>query len=359
MNAESSYSDSSQAPSPDAGSKPGGLRIPGLGRMSGLLKGRGLWNASGPGGVFMPAPVFIYHAVTDDDAPAGSNGEYLLARRRFVEHLDLLGRCGAATVDLDRLTHRAPPGDGVALTFDDGCISWVRVVAPLLAQRGLRATFFLIANPAYRHQGSRASRQALTWGDVRELTSIHGRDGAPLFGIGSHGCRHMNLPALLRRGGPHAVLEELRDSRRRIEDALSQPCRLLSLPGGRMDRDDATQRALLWIIREAGFDVVRGSTPSYDQDPRVGLMGGSPVYSHTTASMLRFELARLRQGNWISVAHWTWLRATGRWREGESSGRRAAALDGTLSSYGTPALDATLSVPGAPPDRRERRRTDA
>lgn len=288
------------------------LTVPTPGRIRRALAGRGLWNPVGPSQTRMPAPILIYHGIASDDAPTDA---YTLHRATFRRHLDEIRRFGAATLRLDELLDGGSPGDAIALTFDDGCTSWKRIVAPELAARDLRATLFIIANPASRRGGSRAGGDTLSWSDLRSLLELRGRDGAPLIAIGSHTSRHVDLSAMLRRVGPHAVLDELRDSRRRIEDALGRPCRLLSLPGGRADHDDTTRRALLWVIREAGFDVIRDSTPRYDRDPAADLLGGSPVYSHTTETMIRFELSRVRRGNWLNAARWTWLRATGRWNE--------------------------------------------
>jgi len=303
-------------PAPTSRVLPGWLQlnVPTPARVRGALRGRGLWNVGGRAAQYAPRPVFIYHGVCETgSAPAGCS--YTLEQRVFTAHLDEIRRFGAATLRLDDPAEFACGGEGVALTFDDGCGSWSRRVAPAMAERNIKAAFFVIANPAFRRTGSRASGATLTWRDLRTIAEIRGADGEPLFAIGSHTHRHVDLSALMRCAGPHAVLEELRQSRQTIEEGIGRSCRILSLPGGRTDGDETTRRALLWVIREAGFEVIRDSTPRYDRDPRTDLLGGSPVYAHTTAAMIRFELSRMRRWNWLNAARWTWLRATGRWRE--------------------------------------------
>lgn len=120
---------------------------------------------------------------------------------------DLLGAV------LDIATERRP-----GLSSDDGNRSDVDLVLPALAERGLTATFFILAGRLNR-PGS------LSEAAVREL-----RDAG--MHIGTHGMDHIPW----RRLDPQTARREFVDARNRLEDVVQAPIRYAACPFGRYDR---------------------------------------------------------------------------------------------------------------------------
>ena len=96
-----------------------------------------------------------------------------------------------------------------------------------------------IVEPLLRRHASEYSRQALTVEEVRTLARI------PLVSFGSHTVRHPSLPHC----DPSQLDEELRVSKRDIEDWTGQPLRILAYPKG--DFSGREEEAL----RRSGYDL--------------------------------------------------------------------------------------------------------
>jgi peptidoglycan/xylan/chitin deacetylase (PgdA/CDA1 family) len=123
----------------------------------------------------------------------------------------------------------------VRLSFDDGNASDIELGLPGLEERGLRATFFVLA-ARFGGGGS------LSEDDVRAL-----RDRG--MAIGSHGMHHVPWRGLDER----AAREEMVEARDRIADVVGRPVDRAALPLGRYDR-----RAL-GRLRAAGYREVSTS----------------------------------------------------------------------------------------------------
>lgn len=120
-----------------------------------------------------------------------------------------------------------PPLRTVAITFDD-CYRDNLFAARVLAEYELPATFFIPPKyvgtehvfPWDKHLPRMPN---LTWSDVREMSQL-GHE------IGSHTVSHADLGAI----SPAEARIELGDSKKILEDTLSQPVRWLAYPyGGR------------------------------------------------------------------------------------------------------------------------------
>lgn len=112
----------------------------------------------------------------------------------------------------------------VDLSFDDGNASDFSIALPALVERGLTASFFVIAG-RLGHPGS------LRADDVRALAEAG-------MGIGSHGMRHRPWRSL----DEQAVREEFEEAREAIEEATGRPVGQAACPFGAYDR--STLRAL-------------------------------------------------------------------------------------------------------------------
>ena len=144
-----------------------------------------------------------------------SESNFWLSRDRFLSVLDsVAGR------------------EDVRITFDDGNASDVEHALPALRERGIRATFFVVA--------SRIGKPAfLDAGAIRELTAAG-------MVIGCHGMRHRRWAGL----DEPSLREELVDARAIIEEISGQPVVEAACPFGSYDR-----RSLM-TLRDAGYHRV-------------------------------------------------------------------------------------------------------
>ena len=168
----------------------------------------------------MPARAIMFHDVVENDdfASSGFPGEgahvYKLTRPDFERHLDALG-----TRD-------------VALTFDDGGVSFLHPIADLLEARNRRGYFFIttgrINTPGF-----------LTAAEVQELQ----RRGHI---VGSHSDTHPTRMAALTRA---ELDREWTHSLQHLADLLRQPVTLASVPGGYYSREVGRSAAAAGIVQ--------------------------------------------------------------------------------------------------------------
>jgi peptidoglycan/xylan/chitin deacetylase (PgdA/CDA1 family) len=119
--------------------------------------------------------------------------------------------------------------DDIVITFDDGNASDHALALPELVARGLRATFFVVAD--------RIDRPAfLSVGAIRELLDAG-------MAVQSHGMHHR----VWRRLDRHAMREELVTARATIEDAIERPVDEVAIPYCLYDR------RVLAAAREADY----------------------------------------------------------------------------------------------------------
>jgi peptidoglycan/xylan/chitin deacetylase (PgdA/CDA1 family) len=173
----------------------------------------------------MTAIILTYHAIENGPAPL------CLDPDAFRADVDVLHDAGAVTLTISQLAEGlrdgSLPARAVALTFDDGCASAVRVAAPLLAERGMTATYFCVAGylgrtNAWPSQPASAPRLALAAAsEVAEL-------GALGFEIGGHGFEH----APLAQASPTLLERELDEATRALEDAVGVSVRTFAYPYG-------------------------------------------------------------------------------------------------------------------------------
>lgn len=157
---------------------------------------------------------------------------------------------------LDRVVGR----DDVRLSFDDGNSSDVEIALPALLERGLRASFFVVAGRLDR-PGS------LGRDDVRLL---HGSG----MTIGNHGMTHRPWRGL----DPARRREELVTARRVLQDVTGSRVQDAALPLGRYDR------AVLHELKPLGYRTVQTSDRRWAHSdrwlqPRYSVRNGDTVES--------------------------------------------------------------------------------
>ncbi len=168
----------------------------------------------------MRTVALLYHDVVhgeDFDSsgfPGGDANIYKLTRSRFESHLDALARVRSKFL----------------ITVDDGGVSAIDVIAPMLEERAMTGYFFIPTNwidrPGF-----------LSKDQVRQL-----RHRGHL--IGSHSCSH---PQRISR----CSWDQMRDEWQRSIDVLTgillEPVRMASVPGGFYSRRVAEAAALSGI----------------------------------------------------------------------------------------------------------------
>jgi peptidoglycan/xylan/chitin deacetylase (PgdA/CDA1 family) len=147
--------------------------------------------------------VFLcYHSVTKQPRPTRRELKLHVPLAVFVKHLDYL-QSHYRVVSLGdylaaRESGRRLPDYAAVVTFDDGMRNFLTVVAPLLKERRLAATAFVITQRAAERDNTRFdeewtpldSRRYLSWPEIRALA------GVPGITIGSHSHTHPDLTTL-------------------------------------------------------------------------------------------------------------------------------------------------------------------
>jgi peptidoglycan/xylan/chitin deacetylase (PgdA/CDA1 family) len=164
--------------------------------------------------------ILAYHEVMPESVYS-----YCVTASAFREHLLLIGDRGANSAD-------------VQVTFDDGERSQHLHASGILAEHGVRATFFVTPGLI----GSDA--RLLGWSELRELQ----RAG---HSIQSHGWSHKFLTLC----SDEELKHEVRASKESLEDHLGLPVTGISVPGGRWDRR-VTQASA-----DAGYQTLYVSDP--------------------------------------------------------------------------------------------------
>jgi peptidoglycan/xylan/chitin deacetylase (PgdA/CDA1 family) len=186
-------------------------------------------------GSIVRLPILMYHYVRDVDQAADPQGYGLsVSPAAFAAQLDWLADAGYTTLRMDEALACLRGGAGcpprpVALTFDDGYMDAFTTVLPLLRERGMVATFYVvgefIGQPGYM--------------GTDELRALH----AAGMELGAHSITHQDLTIL----GREAALREIAGSKEIVEAVTGAPATSFCYPAGRFTNET---RAL---VAEAGF----------------------------------------------------------------------------------------------------------
>jgi peptidoglycan/xylan/chitin deacetylase (PgdA/CDA1 family) len=154
-----------------------------------------------------------YHALAE------RADQYALSEPQFKDQLALLQReayviDGFEGLELKLRLEQSIPRHYVVLTVDDGYVSAMRV-ADLLGKYDGHASFFLIRDR------SASKPSYLREKDIRELRKRG-------FSVGTHGATHRGLTFLPKE----QCLAELAESKRWLEDVISEEVRYMAAPGG-------------------------------------------------------------------------------------------------------------------------------
>jgi peptidoglycan/xylan/chitin deacetylase (PgdA/CDA1 family) len=192
----------------------------------------------------MSSLVLAYHAV----APSLRRGllpDMVVAASALRAAVERLQGTGLPFVTAGELCGKAPPRAAV-LTFDDGWADALTVTAPLLAELGVRGTFYvspgLFGNTDDR--GMSPEGRILTRDEAGALHELG-------MELGAHSMHHPDLT----RVDDATLRAELADSKAAVEEITGEPCRTFAYPFGL--HDERVRAA----TRAAGFELAMQFAP--------------------------------------------------------------------------------------------------
>lgn len=197
-------------------------------------------------------PVLMYHYLSTPPSDANAyRTDLSVPPELFARHLDRIQAEGYTTISLyDLLAHLwqgAPlPEKPVVLTFDDGYRDNYTNAFPLLRERGMTATIFVVTDFMDEERP-----EYLTWDMAREML-------AGGISIESHGRNHISLK---NRDQDYLVWQAL-GSLETIAFELGVRPRFVSYPAGEFD--DETIAIFASANYWAGFTTIQGATHGTD-----------------------------------------------------------------------------------------------
>lgn len=227
-----------------ARARPLSSRVRGATRRAALAALTRLPRASGPG-----VRIVHYHYVFDDE------------RVRFDEQLRFLAReftPVSLSQAVERLRLGKTKGDEVVVTFDDGFRNQLDNAAPLLAEHGFSACFFLVTELLDADEGKARAFcreklhlplpvEPLDWDGASRLLEL-GHE------IGSHTRSHPNLTAL----AADALLDELASSREELSKRLGAVRHVSAPYGDRVRFSEAVADGARTAGYESCASAIRG-----------------------------------------------------------------------------------------------------
>lgn len=213
------------------------------------------------------AQILIYHSID-------SSGSCIsMASLEFERQMEIIRDEGYNVITLRELVECLEKGDeksdSVVLTFDDGFRNNYEAALPILEKFGFKATIFLATG--YLGKKCRWDKRSdipdlplLDWDMVKEMDS-YGIDFQP------HTVTHPHLTGIPDK----KIREELRDSRKAIEDRIGKRCAVLCYPYGEYDS------RVIEVVRQEGFSAAVAIRPEKEGIFSLGRVGSG----HLTTPM--------------------------------------------------------------------------
>lgn len=230
-------------------------------------------------------PILAYHDVTPDPHPAFRR--YSVTTIEFERQMRWLAEAGYTALDMDSLSEvrrgeRVLPPRAVVITFDDGLLGCAEHAVPVLADHGLTAVFYLVADlvgttSQWMREDPGVDLPLFGWDTARELLAVG-------FQVGAHTASH---PRLTRLDDARCRIE-LSGARERLERELGTPILHLAYPFG--DWDPRVKE----LARAAGYETAcstRRGLSRADDDPLA--LHRVTVYGHESFADFR---SRVRTG---------------------------------------------------------------
>lgn len=178
----------------------------------------------------MKSPVLLYHKIDLPTADVKIRGAYT-SPRRFERQMSYLKRKGfvfyTASGFVDFYNEAGHfPKRGICLTFDDGWKDNYTNAFPVLQKLAIPATIFLVPScigkvTAEVTADGEGPREHLSEADIRRMAAAG-------IEFGSHSLNHK----LFDRIPPEAIIDEVTESKRHLENLLQKDCRTFAYPAG-------------------------------------------------------------------------------------------------------------------------------
>jgi len=171
---------------------------------------------------------------------------YILPLEAFHEQMKWIKSAGLRGLCVSEAL-QSQSDAAVCITFDDGCETDLIAAAPVLAEHGFGATFFVAA-------GFLGTTGYMTKAQLRELAELG-------FEIGCHSMTH---PYLCDISEPE-LKREIVDAKQSIEQILGSSIQHFSCPGGRYDLRtlDMAKRAGFVTVSNSEFHANSSATDRY------------------------------------------------------------------------------------------------
>jgi peptidoglycan/xylan/chitin deacetylase (PgdA/CDA1 family) len=200
----------------------------------------------------MNLPILMYHAV---EAGESSGYGYAVSAAQFEQQLDAICHAGFETVSLQQvfneLDESAPlPRKPIVLTFDDAYRNVYQVAWPLMRERAMTGTLFVVAD----HVGG-----SNEWDQMKGVPRLELMGAAEVremaaggWEIGSHGRRHLELAKV----DEQQQRDEIFRSKSQLELLLGIAPEFYAYPYG------SHSELVKDMLREAGY---RGAVSMFSQ----------------------------------------------------------------------------------------------
>ena len=208
----------------------------------------------------MSGPFLLYHKISDPPPDARIRGGYT-PTKRFARQMAFLKKRGTvfytASEILEHFRNSGSfPPNGLAITFDDGWKDNYENAFPILRQLGIKATIFLIPScigevSTKAQSEGESGRAHLSVKEILELSQHN-------IEFGSHTVNHK----LLHLISAEEVKFEVEESKKQIEEILSQPCRIFAYPGGHFT--ESVRQMVIDAGYAAAFTTEYGATNNFD-----------------------------------------------------------------------------------------------
>ncbi|PIV01398.1 hypothetical protein COS54_01115 [Candidatus Shapirobacteria bacterium CG03_land_8_20_14_0_80_39_12] len=180
-------------------------------------------------------PILMYHHVMEASAAKAIQATNLnVIPETFRQQIDYLLGKGYTFLRLDEMVDRIKngtlPSKSVVLTFDDGYTDFYDYVFPILKEKGIKATLFVISQYA-------GGERYAGWGEIKEMSD----SGRVL--IGDHTLNHRSL-ASLNKGDEY---NQIVFAKQIIESHINQPVSYFAYPYG------GVNKAAEQILKENNF----------------------------------------------------------------------------------------------------------
>ncbi|MDP3998623.1 MAG: polysaccharide deacetylase family protein [bacterium] len=226
-----------------------------------LTESQKLSNSQSSYGLCRYTPILIYHHVMNSQKASEILATNLnISPDVFRQQIDYLIGNGYQIIGLDEMMNglqtSSLPSRPAVLTFDDGYSDFYDNAFPVLKEKNIKATVFVISQLV-------GGERYLSWEQIREMAD------SGLILIGDHTLNHLSLSQLSREEQHNQIVS----AKNIIEEQIKKPVSFFAYPYG--DFNPQAEE----ILKEAGFS---GAVTVGHSDPQ--------------CTGLPYELSRIRIG---------------------------------------------------------------